>query len=135
MRLFVNILTPNDKYSRSKSECLTQPIQMKLSQNQKIFSWFFSAFPKSTWKLEYFEKKKWDSEFICFWNYRLQKAEIRKCPKSAPSEQLCTVNMLKRPKHFLNLQSSIFLMFFDTLKENEFQELFFSTIYILDTVC
>ena len=43
--------------------------------------------------------------------------------------------MLKRPKHFLNLQSSIFLMFFDTLKENEFQELFFSTIYILDTVC
>ena len=38
LRLFVNILTPNDKYSRSKSECLTQPIQMKLSQNQKIFS-------------------------------------------------------------------------------------------------
>ena len=30
-RLFVNVLTPDEKYSLSKSECLTQPIQMQLS--------------------------------------------------------------------------------------------------------
>ena len=46
LRLFVNILTPDDKYSLSKSECLSRPIQMQLSQNQKIFTEFFSGFPQ-----------------------------------------------------------------------------------------
>ena len=31
----------------SKSDCLTQPIEMQLSQDQKIFPQFFSAFPES----------------------------------------------------------------------------------------
>ena len=31
-----------------KSKCLTEPIQMQLSQNQKILAWFFSEFPKTT---------------------------------------------------------------------------------------
>ena len=48
LRLFVNILTPNDKYSLSKTECRTQAIQMQLSKNWKIFSQIFSVFPKST---------------------------------------------------------------------------------------
>ena len=48
LRLFVNILTPDDKHSLSKSECLTQPVHIQLSQNQKIFWNFLSAFPKST---------------------------------------------------------------------------------------
>ena len=55
LRLFVNILTPTNKYSLSKSECITRPIQMQLSQNQKIFSEFFSTFPKCKLKLEIFE--------------------------------------------------------------------------------
>ena len=32
-------------FSLSKSERLTEPIQMQLSPNQKIFSQFFTAFP------------------------------------------------------------------------------------------
>ena len=64
LRLFVNILTPDDKYSLSKNECLTQPIQMQLSQNLKIFSKFFSASPESTYNLEYFEKKLAPGRFI-----------------------------------------------------------------------
>ena len=48
LRHFVNILTPNGKYSFSKSECLTNPIQMQLPQNQNIFSEFVFAFPAST---------------------------------------------------------------------------------------
>ena len=43
--------------SLSKSESLTHPIQIQLSQNQKIFSRFFSAFPKSTSNFEYFEEE------------------------------------------------------------------------------
>ena len=34
-----------------------KPIQMLLSQNQKIFSEFFSTLLESTKQLEYFEKK------------------------------------------------------------------------------
>ena len=34
-----------------------QPIQMQLSQNQKLFPEVFSAFPESTQNLEYLEKE------------------------------------------------------------------------------
>ena len=43
--------------SLSKSEGLMQPIQMQLSQNQKLFSKVFSAFPESTQNLEYLERE------------------------------------------------------------------------------
>ena len=43
--------------SLGKSEGLMQPIQMQLSQNQKLFSEVFSAFPESTQNLEYLEKE------------------------------------------------------------------------------
>ena len=48
LRLFVNILIPDEKYCLSKSECFMQPIQMKLSPNQKIFCQIFSQFLEST---------------------------------------------------------------------------------------
>ena len=44
-------------FSLSKSQCLTQPIQMQLSPNQKIFSEAFSVLPECTWNFQYFEKK------------------------------------------------------------------------------
>ena len=112
LRLFVNIWTPNDKYSLNKSECITQPIQIQLSKNLKIFSEFFSAFAKSKSKLEYFEKK-WASEVICFWNYRLRKAVLLKFIKSPVWEHLWTGNMLNGPKQCLNLQGRNFVKFFD----------------------
>ena len=50
---------------------------------------------------------------IGFFNYRLQKAEIPKGLKSPVSENLSGVNMLKAPKHCLNLNGSIFVIFFN----------------------
>ena len=44
LRLFVNTLTADDKYSLLNRDNLTQPIQILLSQKQKTFSQFFSAF-------------------------------------------------------------------------------------------
>ena len=44
-------------FSLTKSECLTQPIQMQLSRYRKTFSQFFSSFPKSTSNFEHFPKK------------------------------------------------------------------------------
>ena len=85
---------------------------MLLSENEKTISEYFSAFPKSTSNLQYFERKIWALEIICFWNYRLQKAGLLKCLKSPVSEHLLTVNMLKGPKGSLNLHGRIFVIFF-----------------------
>ena len=57
-------------------------------------------------------KKRWASEIICFSCYRLQKADLFKCPKSPVWECLWTVNMLKVPKYCLNLHGSIFCHIF-----------------------
>ena len=43
-KLFVNILTANDKHYMLNRDNLTQPIQIQLSQKQKGFSEFFSTF-------------------------------------------------------------------------------------------
>ena len=55
--LFLNTLTDDDKYSLLYRDNLTQPIQILLSQKQKTFSQFFSAFLKSTLSFEHFQKK------------------------------------------------------------------------------
>ena len=55
--MFLNPLTDDDKYSLLYRDNLTQPIQIHLSQKQKTFSHFLSAFLKSTLNFEHFEKK------------------------------------------------------------------------------
>ena len=55
--MFVNTLSANDKYSLLNRENLTEPIQMQLSQKQKNFSEFLSAFLKSSLNVERFQKK------------------------------------------------------------------------------
>ena len=55
--MFVNTLSADDKYSLLNRDNLVQPIQMQLSQKQKIFSRFFCVFSKSTLNFEHFEKR------------------------------------------------------------------------------
>ena len=55
--LFVNTLSEDDKYCLLCKDNLLQPIQILLSQKQKTFSQFFSAFLKSTLNFEHFQKK------------------------------------------------------------------------------
>ena len=55
--LFLNTLTDDDKYSLLYGDNLTEPIQLLLSQKQKTFSQFGSAFLKSTLNFEHFRKK------------------------------------------------------------------------------
>ena len=66
LRLFVNALTADDKYSGSNMQNLTQQFQTPLSQKQKTFSGFFIAFPKCAWNLEHFEKKDEYPSLIIF---------------------------------------------------------------------
>ena len=57
LRLFVNTLTDDEKYSLLYRENLMQPIQILLAQKQKAFSQFFSAFLKSALNFEHSRKK------------------------------------------------------------------------------
>ena len=57
LRLFVNALTVDDKYSGSNMQNLRQQFQTPLYQKQKTFSGFFIAFLKSAWNLKHFQKK------------------------------------------------------------------------------
>ena len=57
LRLFVNGLTADDKYSGSNMQNLQQKFQTPLSKKKKSFSWFFIAFLKWALKLEHFQKK------------------------------------------------------------------------------
>ena len=57
LRLLVNTLTDDDKYSLLYRDNLTQPIQILLSQKKSTFSHFFSAFLKPRSNFEHFQKK------------------------------------------------------------------------------
>ena len=58
LRLLVNTLTDDDKYSLLYRDNLTQPIQIRFSMKQKTFSHFFSAFLKSILDFAHFQKKE-----------------------------------------------------------------------------
>ena len=66
LRLFVNALTADEKYSGSNMQNLPQQFQTPASQKQKIFSRFFIAFQKCAWNLEHFQKKDKYSSLIIF---------------------------------------------------------------------
>ena len=57
LRLFVNTLTADDKYSFLNRRNLTPDIQMQLSHKQKHFSELFYTFLKSKINIERFQKK------------------------------------------------------------------------------
>ena len=56
--LFVNTLTPDDKYSRRYMQIFWHQLQTLLSQEEKTFFWFFIAFPKCAQNLEHSAKNK-----------------------------------------------------------------------------
>ena len=58
LRLFVNTLTPDDKYSHRNIQTFWRQLQTSLSQKGKTFCEFFIAFLKCAWNLEHSEKKE-----------------------------------------------------------------------------
>ena len=57
LKLFVNTVSADDKYSLLNRDNLMQPIRMQLSQKQKPFSQLLLAFSKSALNLEHFQKR------------------------------------------------------------------------------
>ena len=63
-RLFLNTLTPDDKYSRRYMQIFWQQLQATLSQKGKTLCGFFIAFLKCAWNLEHSEKKEENPNLI-----------------------------------------------------------------------
>ena len=57
-RLFLNKLSPDDKYSRRYMQIFLQQFATPLSQQEKTFCQFLIAFPKCALNLEHSEKKE-----------------------------------------------------------------------------
>ena len=57
-RLFVNTLSPDDKYSSRNMQIFWQQLPTRLSQEENPFCRFLIAFLKYAWNLEHSEKKK-----------------------------------------------------------------------------
>ena len=80
LRLVVNTLAVDKKYLVLNRDNLTIPIQMQLSEKQKIFSQFFSAFLKSSLNFKHFGKKMTLTVFV-FWKLSTPKKGLAKCQK------------------------------------------------------
>ena len=57
-RLFVNTMSPDDKYSLRNMQIFWGQLQTLLSQKREAFCQFFIAFLKCAWNLEYSKKKE-----------------------------------------------------------------------------
>ena len=78
LRLFVNTMTTDDKYSCRNMQNFLPQLQTLLSEKRKTVSGFFITYLKFAWNSEHFEKKDECpsviiSEFIvsergCYWN-------------------------------------------------------------------
>ena len=56
--LFVNTLSPDDKYSLRNMQIFWHQLQIILSQKRQAFYQFLIAFLKCAWNLEHSEKKE-----------------------------------------------------------------------------
>ena len=57
-----------NEFLKRKRVFKTEPTQMSLSQIQKTSCEVFSAFPESTWNLEYFGQRDEAQRWFFFWN-------------------------------------------------------------------
>ena len=110
--LLVNTLAADEKYPVLNRDNLTIPIQMQLSQKQKIFSQFFAAFLKSRLILNILKKTMSLTAFV-FPKLRTLKTWLDKCLKNLVLEDPSTSNMVNVPKHCWNMHHSTIIIFID----------------------
>ena len=111
LRLFVNALTADDKYSDSNMQNLQKQFQTPASQKQKTFSLFFIAFLKCAWNLESFQKKRWVSLPNYFRNYWCWKTWLLNRLKSIASEHHSVMKVLTGSKHCWNQHGTSITLF------------------------
>ena len=113
LRLFVNILTPNEKCFHSVNASVNATNSNGIISNLKNIFRISFCISEMYIKSGIPWKKNMNLTVISFWTYRLQKAGLLKCLKSPVSENWWMVSMLKGPKDCLSLHGSIFVILFD----------------------
>ena len=117
-RLFVNTLTPDDKYSRRNMQTFWQQVQTLLSQKEKTFCQFLIAFLKCAWNLEHSEKKKRVYQPIFYRNYSIRKIYLLKRLKGLASAHHSVINVLTSSKHCWSQHDTTIFVLFHEFKIN-----------------
>ena len=110
--LLANTLATDEKYPVLNRDNLTIPIEMQLSQKQKVFLNFLLLFWSLPETLNVLAKKMTLIAFV-FLNLRTPKTRLHKCLKSPASEDPSENNMVNVPKHCSSLHHSTFIIFID----------------------
>ena len=108
--LLVNTLATDEMYPVLNRDNLKIPIQMQLSQKQKIFSEILSEFLKSRLNFEHLWKKH-DPHSFCSSEMRDSENVLDKGLKMLVSEDPSTSNMVHVTRHCWNLYHSTFIIF------------------------
>ena len=116
--LLLNILAADKKYLVLHRDNSTIPIQMQLSEKQKMFYHFSATFLKSFLYFGHFEKKKMTLTAFVFPKVHTLKRWLDNCLKSPLSEDPSTSNMVNLPRHCWNLHHSNFVTFIDLCQGN-----------------
>ena len=132
--LLVNTLAEDEKYPVLNRHNLTIPIQMELSQKEKIFSEVSDSFLNSILNFKHFEQKMMLIAFI-FPNLPTPKTWLDKYLKGPVSEEVSTSNMTHVHKHCWNLHHSIVIIFIDYCEVKCVGKISLIDIQILGTAC
>ena len=116
-RLFVNTLTPDDKYSRRNIQVFWQQFQTPLSQQGKPFCEFCIAFLKCTWNLEHSEKKE-DYPIPITTEIIIRKRCLLKRLKGCASPYHSIINVLTGSKHCWSQNGTTIFLFFREFEIN-----------------
>ena len=112
LRMFFNILTSNNKYSLLNGDNLRHPIRMQLSQKEKTFSQFFSAFLKCRLSFEQ-PQKKISLIVDVFPKLRTPKNFFSQISKKFPLRGPFDKQHVRGTKHCWNLNHTTFAIFID----------------------
>ena len=123
--LLVNILAADEKYPVLNRDNLAIPIQMQLSQKQKVFLNFLLLFWSLAETLNVLKKKMTLIAFV-FPKLPTPKRWLDKCLKALVSEDRSTSNMVKVAKHCWNLIQITFIIFLITAKLVELEKVSFT---------
>ena len=117
LRMFVKILTADDKYSLLNRNIWRTPFQMQLSQKQKIFSQFVSAFLKCWLNFEQF-KTKMTLIADVFPKLRIPKSKVKKISKKSSFRGTIEKQHEKKTKYPRKLNPTAFTRFIDHCEVN-----------------
>ena len=117
LRLFVNTLNADNKYSNGNIHNFAQQIEATLCLKGKTFSGFSFAFLKCAWNFKHFEKKWWVSEPNYFRFYWLRKRWLFKHLKSLVTEHYSVINILTGSKQCWNQHGTTYYPGFQWIQD------------------